>query len=140
MRNRHVQEHPEQGLIGDRGARRVREQGSSSVLAAGGVAAMGLVLMGALQLAGAVASEHRAQAAADLAALAGALSWPEGASQATACAVAARIAATNGASQKRCRVGVDGSLLVTTERALPLGLATIVRDGAQGVARAGPGP
>jgi secretion/DNA translocation related TadE-like protein len=118
----------------------VKERGSGSVLAMGGAAVIALTLVGALQLEAAVASEHLAQAAADLGALAGADAVQKGAGRGAACAMAARIAEANGAAQETCVVGGDGSVLVTTEKPLPPGLAAVVGHPAEGIARAGPGP
>jgi secretion/DNA translocation related TadE-like protein len=118
----------------------VRERGSGSVLALAGVGVLAMVLAAGLQLAAVVAAAHRAHAAADLGALAGAEAVQSGAGQVAACAAAARIAEANGAAQAGCRLAVDGSVLVTTEEPLPPGLATFAGDTVRGIARAGPSP
>lgn len=116
----------------------MRERGSGSVLALAGVGAIAVLLAAALQLAGVVAAAHRARAAADLGALAGAEAVQAGAGQGAACAAAARIAEANGAAQEGCLVAVDGSVFVTTEESLPPGLATFAGGTVRGTARAGP--
>lgn len=81
---------------GDRG-----ERGAATVLT---VAVLGLLLLvaGALAVVGAMVVAHReAQSAADLAALAGARSLADGGD---ACAVAAEIAAANGARLTACDI------------------------------------
>jgi len=105
------------------------DRGSASVwLLCAGLVVVAFGLTGALAGAAATA-RHRAQAAADLGALAGARYAVDG--EPTACARAAAIVAANGARMTGCRL--DGVDLVVTA-AVPLaGVGT-----ASGVARAGP--
>ena len=99
-----------------------RDRGSGSVLVVSVLAAAALLAFAVAMLGQAVAVRHRAQAAADLAALAAASSWPV-----PDCAAGARVAAANGALLTGCRAGVDGSVDV----------AVVV---ARGVALRGVGP
>lgn len=113
--------------------RAVTERGSASLLV---VALTGVVLLLGLAAAHATATaagHRRVQAAADLAALAGATAGPRGRDP---CTVAAEVAAHNGARLTACRV--DGrDVLVEVSRSGPelLGLSAELR----GRARAGPG-
>jgi secretion/DNA translocation related TadE-like protein len=95
-----------------------------------------LAALGAL-LGQAVAARHRAQAAADLAALAAASAWPL-----PDCGRATRTAAVNGAGVDGCRVAADGSVTVVVAVPLPPPLGAL--GPARAVARAGqpavPGP
>lgn len=106
--------------------------GSATILAAVGLAAMLVLLTVGLQVAGAVIARHRAEAAADLAALAGAgqlLLGPD-----AGCAAAAVIAGRNGAAVTDCSwQGMD--VLVTVRLPVQLGP---VRSAVTGRARAGP--
>jgi secretion/DNA translocation related TadE-like protein len=108
------------------------DRGSASVW----VLAIGLVVLVAAQafavVGSAMVARHRAQAAADLAALAAAMKVLEG--ESVACARAAEVSAHNGASLVACRLdGLD--VIVTVEVAA----AGSVRWGAaQRSARAGP--
>ncbi|MBD3784348.1 MAG: flp pilus-assembly TadE/G-like family protein [Micrococcales bacterium] len=86
------------------------EEGSGSVLVVGALGALVAVLAGALVLAGAVRDVHRAQGAADLAALAAARPLVVGG--APDCGVAAEVAGANGAVLERCSVLADGSVVV----------------------------
>jgi secretion/DNA translocation related TadE-like protein len=81
----------------------------------------------------AVISRHRAEAAADLAALAGARSVIDGSSE--ACAHAATVAAANGAQLVHC--GLSGDV-IDIEVAVDLRLGRIGRWVVTGRARAGP--
>jgi secretion/DNA translocation related TadE-like protein len=119
----------EVGREGEVGRAGSPERGSASIwLLCAGFVVITFGLVGALAAAAATA-RHRAQAAADLGALAGARYAVDGRS--TACARAAAIVAANGATMTGCLVnGVD--LVVTAE--LPVtGLGA-----ARGTARAGP--
>jgi secretion/DNA translocation related TadE-like protein len=71
----------------------------------------------ALSVGGAVVARHRAAAAADLAALAGARTLAQGVGD--PCAEAQRVASATGARVVACRRLVDGSLEVVTQVALP---------------------
>ena len=109
------------------------ERGSATVwvLAAGlviVVAALAAVAVGA-----AIVARHRAQAAADLAALAGAAHAVEG--QDAACAWAARLAADNGGQLVAC--SLDGWDLTVSAAVAPAGVAALAGT-ASASARAGP--
>jgi secretion/DNA translocation related TadE-like protein len=110
-----------------------REAGSGVVLVLG-LAAVFLGLVLAIAALGAVtAARHRAESAADLAALAAA-----SAGTPTGCSRAAEVAAASGAWVIECRPLADGSVLVRAGTALPPWLAALA-EGRQpvGVARAG---
>ena len=105
------------------------ERGSASVwVLCAGLVVVAFGLTGALAAAAAT-GRHRAQAAADLGALAGARYAVDG--ESAACARAAEIVAANGARMAGCRL--DGLDLVVTADVPVAGAGT-----AQGVARAGP--
>jgi secretion/DNA translocation related TadE-like protein len=110
-----------------------RDRGSVTIWAA---ALAGLVWLGAsaaIVYGAAVTGRHRAEAAADLAALAVAVHVPDGTGN--ACAVGARIAVRNGGGVRDCRVvGDDVEVVVATRVNLGgLGAFTAVAR-----ARAGP--
>ena len=110
-----------------------RDRGSVTIWAA---ALAGLVWLGASAVAVyglAVTGRHRAEAAADLAALAVAVHVPDGTG--TACALGARMAVRNGGDVHDCRiVGTDVEVVVSTRIKLgELGVFTAVAR-----ARAGP--
>lgn len=113
------------------------ERGSGSVLVLGLVAA---VVVGVLLLAvlgGAVAARHRAQTAADLAALAAA-EVSLGRRSGEPCTAARAVAVANGGRLVRCEAHEDGSVLVTVTVA-PAG--PVARLGtAKASARAGAQP
>lgn len=91
------------------------------------VAVAGLLIQLSVGLSAAVTARHRADAAADLAALA-AVDSGEG------CPAADRIARANGAQMRSCTPGADGSVtVIVTVQASALGRT------AQATARAGPG-
>jgi len=98
--------------------------------------AVGLVLVltgtAAAGLAAAIVARHRAQAAADLGALAGAVHAAEG--EGVACAAAADVASANDAQLVSCRL--DGLDLVITAR-VEVGGTGAALD-ASATARAGP--
>lgn len=106
------------------------DQGSASIWLLG-VGLAVTVFAGAVAMAGGAAvARHRAQAAADLGALAGAVHAADGVE--AACAVAAEIVRANGARPAGCAVaGLD--VTITVEVDAPGGWGT-----AKGVARAGP--
>ena len=109
------------------------DRGSATVWAAAGVAVIMTVFLVGLHLGAAVIARHRAEAAADLAALAAAGVAVEGAE--AACDRAGEVAAAMGGTVTSCGlVGWDAlvEVRVPTEVALP-GI-----DGAAGRARAGP--
>ena len=110
-----------------------RDRGSATIWAA---ALAGLVWVGssAAGLYGsAVMARHRAETAADLAALAAAVHVPDGRSG--ACAVGARIAGDNGATLRSCEVAGDEVEVVVSRRVSLGGLGTFAS-----VARARAGP
>ena len=91
-----------------------RDRGSVTIWAA---ALAGLVWLGssaALLYGSAIVGRHRAETAADLAALAAVVHVPDGA--ASACAVAVRIAAGNGARLRDCEVVGDEVEVVVSMR------------------------
>ncbi len=102
------------------------------MLAAIGSASMLAILLIGLQLAGAVIARHRAEAAADVAALAGAAQVLLDAG--AACSRAGEIAAANGALLADCAIQ-EMDLTVTV--AVPVSLG-ILGGTASGRARAGP--
>ncbi len=110
-----------------------RDRGSVTIWAA---ALAGLIWLGcsaALLYGGAVTGRHRAETAADLAALAAAVHVPDGAP--TACARAASVAARNGGSLRGCRVVGDD---VEVGVSMPVRLGRLGVRAAHARARAGP--
>ncbi|GAA4239427.1 hypothetical protein GCM10022254_59500 [Actinomadura meridiana] len=100
----------------DRGAGSIWVVAFAAVIWVGGVAAMGV--------GGVRGARHRADAAADLAALAGAGRAVEGAG--SACGKARSIALESGASLVRCQVmGQDVLVTVTVEVGAPMGLGEL---------------
>jgi secretion/DNA translocation related TadE-like protein len=95
-----------------------RDRGSVTVWAAAFVAVIWLGCSAALLYGGAVTGRHRAETAADLAALAAATHVPDG--PASACAHAASVAAANGGSLRGCRL-VGDDVEVEVSRRLSLG-------------------
>lgn len=120
------------GGIGDAGG---ADEGAGTVL----VLALVLVAMTGIMLVATVvqasSARHRATAAADLAALAGAQVLLDGTGE-PPCASAARTAHANGAGLTRCEPGPTGVVLVevTAEWSAPAGLPVTAR----GRAAAGP--
>jgi secretion/DNA translocation related TadE-like protein len=108
------------------------DRGLATVVAAGVIGIVGLLLGALLVLGAAVATRHRAENAADLAALAGAADSVRG--REPACAAAREVAGRNGATLVSCTwIGWDLQVEVArTCGCLPVGDATTVR------ARAGP--
>ena len=109
------------------------DRGSVTVWAAALAGLIWLASSAALLYGSAVAGRHRAETAADLAALAAAVHVPEGA--ASACAAGARIAVRNGGSLWDCRLaGADVEVVVSSRVSLGgLGALTVIAR-----ARAGP--
>jgi secretion/DNA translocation related TadE-like protein len=106
-----------------------RDRGSASIwLLCVGFVVIAFGMAGALAAAGATA-RHRAQAAADLGALAGARDAVDGSS--AACARAARIVEANGARMTACRL--DGLDVIVVAELRLAGVGT-----AAGTSRAGP--
>lgn len=110
-----------------------RDRGSASVWLAGLTALIVLATMVAMVQGSAVLARHRAATAADLAALAAAVTVPDG--EVAACAAARRIAARNSGSLARCAVsGEDVEVEVTR----PVVLGSLGAWVASARARAGP--
>jgi secretion/DNA translocation related TadE-like protein len=95
-----------------------RDRGSVTVWAAAFAGLIWFSGSGALLYGGAVTGRHRAETAADLAALAAAVHAPDG--PASACAEAASVAAANGGSLRACRV-VGDDVEVAVSRPVRLG-------------------
>ena len=113
-------------------AGRERDRGSVTVLVAAACAALVGVLVLGLYLAAAIIARHRAESAADLAALAGA--GAQARTEGEACVVAAGFARANGAELATCEpLGWD--IRVTVSVRVDLGP---VSGSALGRARAGP--
>lgn len=91
------------------------------------------ITIGGVYVGSAVIARHRAQAAADLAALAAAIHLADG--TAAACARASALAVAMNAAVTRCEVD-DLDVLVTVETRVPLGLIAV--GPAHATARAGP--
>lgn len=100
-----------------------------------GVAALIVVTAVLLALTAAIDTRHRAQQAADLAALAGAAARQHGED---GCTAARRIAAANSASLTACAALGSDEIEVTVERPLPAPVARWVAGSAGAQARAGP--
>ena len=110
---------------------RRRERGAGSVLVLGAVLVAAAFAVGAAGLVQALAARHRADAAADLAALAAAAAWPQ-----PDCGRAASVAAANGAALVGCSVVGEGVVEVRVSVPVPAPWSVV---GAAGVvARAGP--
>ncbi|HLT11010.1 MAG TPA: Rv3654c family TadE-like protein [Micromonosporaceae bacterium] len=120
-------------MIGCRGPARLGEAGGAAVwVLAAGLLTMSVAMTSAAA-GGAVLARHRAEAAADLGALAGAthvLAGPE-----SACAAAEEIVVANGARLSHCEV--DGLDVVVTVAVRPSGMAAVA-GAATARARAGP--
>lgn len=101
---------------------------------AGVAAVLAALLVGALALGSAVLASHRARAAADLAALAGAGALLRGSSTLEACAVAGALARRNTGLLRDCRAAGDGSLVVS------VGVSSALPGLGAAVARARAGP
>lgn len=111
-----------------------RERGSATVLMVMAIGVVVLCLTGASAVLSATQASHRARAAADLSALAGAQALI-GADARSPCEVAAAVALRNGGSLVECSiVGDDLTVSVATETSWP-GLGS-----AHARARAGPEP
>lgn len=107
------------------------QAGSASVLAAFLIAGLLVLALAGVGLGGAVVARHRAQSAADLAALSAALRLPAGA--AAACGEAEAVAAAMKATLHACRVErLDVAVTVTAST------GGVIGRRAQASARAGP--
>lgn len=89
------------------------DEGSATILVVAGLGVLMMLLLSALGLAAAVLASHRARSAADLGALAGAVSYQEGLGAAAACSRAADMVARNAAQLVSCEVDDEGAVLVT---------------------------
>jgi secretion/DNA translocation related TadE-like protein len=110
-----------------------RDRGSVTVWAAALAGLIWLSSSAALLYGAAVVGRHRAETAADLAALAAAVHVPDGDS--AACALAASVAARNGAELRSCRVLSEDVEVQVSRR---VGLGGLGTRGALARARAGP--
>lgn len=108
------------------------ERGSGAVLALGAIGVLVAVLAAALLLGGVVAARHRAESAADLAALAGAVALQRGGDP---CGEAARVGAANGAT---VRCTVDGADVLVEAGMQTPAAARVLAPRAVARARAGP--
>ena len=117
-----------------------RERGSMTILAVGLTAAILVVLAGALAVASAVEASHRARAAADLSALAGADAWQAGAGPAQVCDRAGELARGNSAELEECWPEGDGSVTTAVTVSVRWPLAGAGHGTARAQARAGRGP
>ncbi len=110
-----------------------QDRGSASILLVALSGLLGVLAALALSVGGAVVARHRAESAADLAALAAASRWTGG--QSTVCVRARDVARAGGAVLVRC--GLIGDVAqVRTEVTLPGRLAWL--GVARAAARAGP--
>ena len=110
------------------------DRGSGTVVVLGAVAVVAAMTVGALLVLSAVVASHRAQSAADLAALAAAAALVGGEPAAAACSAGAAVATRNGARLASCRAGPDLSVELSVDVA-----ATAARVGtATARSRAGP--
>lgn len=119
------------------GRRAPHESGSGTVLALGLVAVLASLVLVCVALGAAVVARHRAAAAADLAALAGA-DRSLGRVPGVPCAAADSAARANDAQLTGCRVDGDGSVMVNVQVRLPAPWARL--GVAQAAARAGRPP
>lgn len=108
------------------------EAGAATVLAISLVALLAVVALTAAGMTGLVAAHRRAQAAADLVALAAAVTQQEGGA---VCAAAARVAARNGAELVGCTQDGETVMVGVVVRTRPVGGQ---RWALPGRARAGP--
>ena len=123
------------GVDGAAVAARAAEAGVATVWAAAAVAVLTTVLAACLHLGAALLARHRAESAADLAALAAAREAVRG--EGGACRRAAEIATAMGTEVARCRL-VGWNALVEVRVAVPLALPGLTT--ASGRAMAGPDP
>ena len=111
-----------------------RDRGSGTVLVLGAIAVLVAMTVGALLVVSAVVAAHRAQSAADLAALAAAGALVRGQSPPSACATGAGVATRNGGRLATCSAGADLSVEVAVD--MPASAAHIGTATAR--SRAGP--
>lgn len=107
------------------------------MLVAGAIGVVVAVTAGGLALGATVAATHRAAAAADLAALAAAVTLRDTGAPPAACSIAARVAAHNGATLLACVADAQDAVTVTCAVPTHLG-APGLPDAARRTARAGP--
>ena len=111
------------------------DTGSASVYVLAGLALVGLLASALLAVVVAIGARHRAEAAADLAALAGASAHQRGSD---ACTEARVVASANGAVLVACHVDPGGDVAVAVTVRLPALLAGRGLSPAGASARAGP--
>ena len=111
------------------------ERGSGTVLVTGALGVLLVLTAAAIQLGAAAGAAHRARAAADLAALAGASALQE--STDDPCSRASELVTRNGADLLSCTLGAAESVLVRVSTDVPGGWPGIPRV-ATATARAGP--
>ena len=117
-------------------AGRCRDRGSATVAVVGVVGVLLAIAVGALMVISAVVASHRAQSAADLAALGAAAALVRGEPALTACAFAGAVASRNGAGLVTCQSQPD--LSVTIEVRVPATMSHVGLASAR--SRAGPSP
>ena len=115
---------------------RRRDHGSATVLVLAVLGVLLVVAAAAFTLVGAVVASHRAHAAADLSALAGAALLVQGQGPGSACVRAAAAARRNDAVSVSCRAGADLSIEVVVS--VPARIPGLGAASAR--ARAGPAP
>jgi len=114
-------------------ARLSRDDGSATVTACLALAALLALTVLVTHVGGVIAARHRAQAAADLAALAAAAELPEGAD--AGCAAAEALGRRMKAGDVRCEVA-GWDVLIEVEEKVPAG--PFGSRGIRAIARAGP--
>ncbi|HEY2094874.1 MAG TPA: Rv3654c family TadE-like protein [Pseudonocardia sp.] len=121
------------GVESDRGQDRGQDRGVATLWAAGAMSVVLAVMVVGINLGAAASSRHRAEAAADLAALAAASHAGDG--EAAACAHGARVAHGMSARLVSCRLaGWEAAVEIEVRPSLALGSWGV----AHGRARAGP--
>ena len=114
------------------------DDGSSTVMALGLIAVLLTVTAAAVVVLGAMRAAHVARSSADLAALAGAVAYQRDPASSAACAEVERISRRHDVEMIACDVSAGGVVTVTTAAPIPLRLAGIGPEQAEGRARAGP--
>lgn len=114
------------------------DRGSGTVLAVGVVAVLLSLTLAVLAVVAAVVAGHRARAAADLGALAGAVRYQQ--DPASACAESGRVVALNGAALESCATAGDGRVEVVASSPVRWRIWGLGRDRATARALAGPQP
>jgi secretion/DNA translocation related TadE-like protein len=115
--------------------RDLSDEGSATVWTIGICGVVLVIVYSTLLVCVAIGTRHRVEAAADLAALAGAQADQAGGD---GCTAAARVAAANVARLSRCVVLDDRSVVVDVELRVPGALARWGPSAVRAVARAGP--